>query len=245
MNPAEPQPDGDGPEDRTDQPSTPKEESLAERSARLETEAMNMGVPDPLAPEPLPQEISEDPPEQNEGQSEKISVLEEELDKAKDQMMRAVAEAENTRRLARKEREDAKKFGISGFARDLVDVADNLRRALEAVPEDLLETEPRLKNLVEGIEATERELLRSFEKNGVEKIEPIDEPFDPNFHEVMFEAPGTGKQPGIIVQVIEVGYVLNGRILRPARVAVAKDDGQGGGGEPPPAEPGSQIDTEA
>ena len=116
---------------------------------------------------------------------------------------------------------------MSGFARDLLAVSDNLRRALEAVPADLVNDE-RIKALLSGIEATERELLRTFEKNGIRKIEPVGEPFNPNFHEVMFEAPGTGQPPGTIVQVIEAGYVISDRLLRPARVGVAKNDGPAG-----------------
>ncbi len=233
------------------------EETLAERSARLEAEAarltgtLHLGENldenhDPLAPEPEPQ--AEAPPEQPaaaDGEAQaRIAALEAELDRTKDQMLRAVAETDNARKRALRDREDASKFAISSFARELLDVSDNLRRALGAVPEDLMETEPRLKNLVDGIEATERELLRSFEKNGVKKIEPLDEPFDPNFHEVMFETPGSGRPPGTITEVIEAGYVLHDRLLRPARVGVAKDDG-GAGEQPPPTGPGSTLDTEA
>ncbi len=229
-----------------------QEESLLERSVRLEAEAARLAGGDlaggddidPLAPQPLggnPDDEMDAPPAGN-AQS---AALQEQLNQAKDQMMRAIAEAENTRKRAQKDREEASKFAISGFARDLLDVADNLRRALSAVPDDLLETEPRLKNLVDGIEATERELLRSLEKNGVEKLEPTDEPFDPNFHEVMFEMPDSGKPAGTITQVIEIGYILHDRLLRPARVAIAKDDGSAdGGGPPPPTHPGGQIDTE-
>ncbi|MEM7618783.1 MAG: nucleotide exchange factor GrpE, partial [Pseudomonadota bacterium] len=173
-----------------------------------------------------------------------IETLRAELDQTKDQAIRALAEAENTRQRAKKEREDASKFAISGFARDLLDVADNLRRALDAVPEDLIEADVRVKNLLDGIEGTERQLLRSFEKNGIKKIEPIDEIFDPNFHEVMFEGPSPDKPAGTIIQVLETGYVLNDRLLRPARVGVAKDDAQSAT-EPPSTDPGSQIDTEA
>ncbi|MCB1532659.1 MAG: nucleotide exchange factor GrpE [Alphaproteobacteria bacterium] len=172
-----------------------------------------------------------------------IDALRAELEQNKEQMMRALAEAENTRKRAQKDREDASKFAVSGFAKDLLDVADNLRRALAAVPEDLLEADVRVKNLLDGIEGTERQLLRSFEKNGIQKLDPLGEPFDPNFHEVMFESPAPDKPAGTIVQVLEVGYVLNGRILRPARVGIAKDEGQGGP-QSPPTEPGGTIDTE-
>lgn len=153
-----------------------------------------------------------------------ILKLQAEIKAMKEQLLRTMAENENTRKRAIREREDAAKYAVSSFARDLVSVADNLRRALSAVPEELLGLQPQIKNLVDGIEATERDLLRSFEKNGIQKLDPINTPFDPNFHEVMFEAPITDKPNGLIIQVIEPGYTLNGRILRPARVGVAKNE---------------------
>lgn len=169
-----------------------------------------------------------------------IQVLQDQLDKTKDQMIRALAEAENARKRAQKDREEASKFAISSFARDLINVADNLRRALDAAPNTPDET---TKGLIDGIEATERELLRSFEKNGIVKAIPIDQPFDPNFHEVMFEAPIAEKPTGTIIQVLEAGYTLNGRILRPARVGVAKNTENTA--PETPSEPGQNINTEA
>ncbi len=172
----------------------------------------------------------------------KISTLENELLNAKDQMMRAMADAENARKRAAKDREDASKFAIAGFSRDLLSVADNLRRALDAAPQDVIDTIPQMKNLMDGIEATERELLRGFEKNGIKKIDPINERFDPNFHEVMFEAPFPDKENGTIIQVLEAGYTINERILRPARVGISK-----GGDEvsqTPIGESGHNLNTE-
>jgi len=225
-----------------------KEENLAERSARLEAEAVALAeqhayrAQDPLAPEPV--EDDEQDENVSEFPNEQITALQNELNTAKEQTMRALADAENTRRRAQKEREDTSKYAISSFAKDLLDVSDNLKRALNAVPADLIDTEPRLKNLVDGIEATERTLLRTFEKHGIKKLDPLDEPFDPNFHEVMFEAPSPGKPAGIIMQVIEPGYTLNNRLLKPARVGIVKDDGSAppAQGEPPA---GGHIDTEA
>ncbi len=208
---------------------------------------------DPLAPESVEQDAAaelypdKDPLEQTGGNVQNVvSGLQDELDKAKDQMMRAIAEAENTRKRAAKEREDARKFSISGFAKDLLPVADNLRRALDAAPTDLIESEPRLQALISGIEATERELLRTFEKNGITKLEPADDIFDPNIHEVMFEAPNPGKPAGTIIQVVECGYMLHDRLIRPARVGVTKDEGQAAAPqEQDPPEHGGHIDTEA
>lgn len=173
----------------------------------------------------------------------RIAALESELDKTKDQMLRALAEAENARKRALKEREDAARYSIASFSKDLLNVADNLRRALEAVPENAAQVDPRISGLIEGIEATERELLKSFEKTGIRRVDPIGENFNPNFHEVMFEAPGTGKPAGTVIQVIETGYTLHDRLLRPARVGVAKDEGYGAHTAPPPS--GGNIDTEA
>lgn len=186
---------------------------------------------DPLAPTDIDQK--------------KTDALEKELDQTKDQMMRALAEAENTRRRSLKDREDIRKYAVSEFAKDLLDFSDNFQRALEAIPAELMESDERIKNVLTGINAMETELLKTFDKHGIKKIEPLDEPFDPNFHEVMFESPGTGKAAGIIVQIIEPGYVLHDRLLRPARVGIAKDEGQGNTGNNPQNDPGSQIDTEA
>lgn len=239
-----------------------RKESLSERSARLETEAIERAkMQDALSPEPLPEEEEDLHPDYDEDDSEApsteavgtdtpnykavIQALQAELDQNKEQMIRALAEAENTRRRAQIDKEDARKFGISGFAKDLLSVADNLRRALESVPEDLVDADVRVQNLVEGIKATEREMLRAFDKNNLKKINPEKgQPFDPNYHEVMFEAPGTGQPAGAIIEVIETGYMLNERLLRPARVGVAKDEGQGSTAQGS-ADPGSTIDTEA
>lgn len=192
-----------------------------------------MSTPDPLHYDDPAQDAPRDPaPEDTLAPSPeaddlfiKVQLLEQELERTKDQLMRALAETENTRKRSLREREDAAKFAIAGFSKDIVSVADNLRRALSAVPESLTQSLPEIKNLLSGIEATERELLRSFEKNGIQKIEPLDQAFDPHFHEVMFEAFIPDKPSGTVIQVVEAGYVLNGRLLRPARVGVSKADG--------------------
>lgn len=149
----------------------------------------------------------------------------------KDQLLRALAEAENTRRRAERDREEASKYAVANFARSLLSVADNLRRALAAIPADARETDPRIDNLVVGIESTERELLNAFSRMGIKKIEAMGQIFNANFHEVMFEIPGSGKPGGTVMQVMEDGYTIHDRLLRPARVGVAKDDGSSA---PPP-----------
>lgn len=153
--------------------------------------------------------------------AEKLAKVEAALAQSNDQLLRTVAEMDNLRKRSVREREDAGKYAVTSFAKDLLDVADTFQRALQAIPAELRQDE-RINVLVQGIEATERTLLSCFEKNGIKKVEPLDQPFDPNFHEVMFEAAVPGKQGGIIIQLIEPGYVINDRLLRPARVGVAK-----------------------
>lgn len=183
--------------------------------------------PMPDAEAPAPGDSAVPAPETVAAYTDRVSELEAEAARMKDHMLRALADAENTRKRALRERDDATKFAISGFARDMLDTADNLRRAIDAIPED-----QRAANaaLIEGLEAVERGLLKTFEKHGIRKLEPMGETFDPNFHEVMFEAPVPGKAAGIIIQLVEPGYMLNDRLLRPARVGIAKGDP--GGGDP-------------
>lgn len=148
--------------------------------------------------------------------------LEAEVSSLKDQLLRALAEAENIRRRAQREREDIAKYAVSGFAKELLSVADNLRRALDAVPADSRETDELLKTLATGVEATERQLSSAFDRVGIKKLEPLGAPFDPNFHQVMFEIENTGQSAGTVVQVLQAGYTIHGRLLREAMVGVAK-----------------------
>ena len=153
---------------------------------------------------------------------ERVTQLEAEVASLKDQLLRSMAEAENTRRRAQRDREDASKYAVSSFAKELVTVADNLRRALEAVPPEGREQDEMLKGLAVGVEATERQLIAAFERAGIKKIDPTGELFDPNFHQVMFEIENTGKAAGTVVQVLQPGYTIHGRLLREAMVGVAK-----------------------
>ena len=161
--------------------------------------------------------------------------LEAEVAALNDKLLRALAEGENLRRRAQREREDTARFAIAGFARDVLAVADNLGRALEALPADARTGDGPLAPFVEGVELTERELQSVFERHGVQKIDPLGQPFDHNLHEAMYEVPTRDAPPGTVVQVVEPGYVLNGRLLRAARVGVAK--------APPDAPPVTGIDT--
>lgn len=158
--------------------------------------------------------------------TDEADILRAELEKMKDQALRAMAEAENTRRRLLREREDVRKYAIADFAKDLLDFSDNFSRALGAIPAEA-KNEDLFRNVIEGIESMSKDLVRTMEKHGITKIEPMNEPFNPNFHEALFEAPGTGKPAGMVVEVIEPGYVIQERLLRPARVGIAKDEGQG------------------
>ncbi|PZO77732.1 MAG: nucleotide exchange factor GrpE [Micavibrio aeruginosavorus] len=180
-----------------------------------------------IAPEqqqaPAPDTGERQEPTAEEIAASRIKSLEADVLDAKEKMMRALADAENTRRRAVKDREDASKFAVSGFAKDLLDFSDNFQRALAAIPEEL-HSDERVSGIIVGLQAMDSQLLKTFEKNGIKKIEPMDEPFNPNFHEVMFEAPIPGKPGGIIIQVVEAGYVLNDRLLRAAKVGISKAD---------------------
>jgi molecular chaperone GrpE len=169
-----------------------------------------------------------------------INELEAELAAMTDKMQRALAEAENTRRRAERDRHEAMKYGAVGLARDLLSVSDNLRRALEALPEDARDGDGWAKDLITGVELIEREFLDAFGKHGVVKMEPMGEPFDHNFHQAMFEMEDPEKPAGTVVQQMQPGYRLHDRLLRAAMVGVSKggpkaekkaeEDGESGDG---------------
>lgn len=166
-------------------------------------------------------------PLENNDDASRIASLEVELAEAKDRTLRALAEVENTRKRSERAQQDANKFAVTGFAKDMLDVADNMRRAIDAVPVDQADENEQVKMLMEGIQATQSVMLRAFEKHGIELIAPEGGRFDPNLHEVMFEAEMPGEAAGMIIQLLEPGYALNGRLLRPARVGVSKGDSSG------------------
>lgn len=157
------------------------------------------------------------------GRTDPAEALRAEIADLKDRLLRAVAETENVRRRSEREKEDAQKYGVTRFARELTSVADNLRRALTSVPEHARAEHDGLKTLLEGVELTERSLLSAFEKAGITRIEPKPgDKADPHRHEVMFEIPGTGQPAGTIVQVVQTGYAIHDRLLCAAQVGVAK-----------------------
>jgi molecular chaperone GrpE len=141
----------------------------------------------------------------------------------KDRLLRSLAEMENLRRRTEKQVADERVYGIASFARDMLAVADNMRRALDAVTPELRETaDPAVKALIEGVELTERELLKVLEKHGVKKLEPLGSRFDPNLHQAMYEVPDPSVPAGTVVQAVQAGYTIGDRVLRPALVAVSK-----------------------
>ena len=176
-----------------------------------------------------------------------------EIDRLKEQMLRIAAEAENTKRRAERESNDARAYAIQKFARDLLGVADNLQRALQHAPRD--DADPAVKNLVVGLDMTEKELLGAFERNGLKRVEPArGEKFDPNFHQAMMEQSAEEIVPGRVLQVMQPGYELMGRIVRPAMVIVADkasgaalggDDGPKGGYGCGSNGAGGTVDTKA
>lgn len=152
-----------------------------------------------------------------------VETLQKEAAEARDRMLRTLAEMENLRKRTSKEVADARLYGITGFARDVLDIADNLQRALDAVPaEARAAADPGLTSLIEGVELTERSLLNALEKHGVKKFDPQGQKFDPNFQQAMFEVPDASVPSGTVVQVVQAGYTIGERVLRPALVGVAK-----------------------
>ena len=160
-----------------------------------------------------------------------VETLQKEVAEARDRMLRTLAEMENLRKRTTKEVADARLYGITGFARDVLDIADNLQRALDAVPpEARAAADPGLTALIEGVELTERSLLNALEKHGVKKLDPQGQKFDPNFHQAMYEVPDASVPSGTVVQIMQAGYTIGDRVLRPALVGVAT-----GGAKPAPA----------
>jgi molecular chaperone GrpE len=141
----------------------------------------------------------------------------------KDKLLRSLAEMENLRKRTERQVADAREYGIAGFARDILAVADNMERALGALDADLREkADAGTKALLDGVELTERELLKVLDKHGVKKFEPLDEKFDPNLHQAMFEVPDASRPAGTVARVIQPGYMIGERVLRPALVGIAK-----------------------
>lgn len=176
-----------------------------------------------------------------------VALLEAEVASLKDQLLRTLAESENVRRRAQRDREESLKYAAAPVIKDLLAVADNLQRALESVPQELLaENEPTM-NLRLGVEMTLKELRSVFERHGIRTIDPLGERLDPHLHEAMYEVEDPAKPAGTVVQVIQPGYRLHDRLLRAARVGIAKGGPKAGAPENNDngAKPGDSVDTQA
>jgi len=156
-------------------------------------------------------------------EADALAALEAEKTDLRDKLLRTLAEMENLRRRTERDVADARSYAVTNFARDMLNVADNVRRALESVSDEARAgAEGPFKALLEGIELTERDLLKTLERHGVKRLDPQGQKFDPNLHQAMFEVPNPDVPNGTVVQVVQSGYVIGGRVLRPALVGVAK-----------------------
>ena len=183
-------------------PDAAAAEAAAEAAANVENEAVKEAV----ASEPDPLEL-----------------LKAENAELRDRYLRLAAEMDNLRRRTEREVKDAKSYSVAGFARDMLAVSDNLRRALDAIPPEAKATgDAGLTTLIEGVDMTERSMLSALERHGVRKLEPVGQKFDPNFHQAMFEVPNAEVPNNTVVQVVQAGFSIGERVLRPAMVGVAK-----------------------
>ena len=199
----------------------PKAETDTAQANTSDADTINAETEAASAPDEQP---SEQPaPEEHKEEPEEIDP-EQQIADLNEKMLRLAAELENTRRRAERDKSDALRYGVTGFARDMVSVGDNLTRALNAIEEtDREGLSENMVNLLEGVGATQRDLMAALQRNGLKPIAPEGEKFDPNFHEAIYEAPGTGRDSGTIIEVVEIGYMIGERLLRPAKVGVAKD----------------------
>ncbi|KAB0267524.1 nucleotide exchange factor GrpE [Microvirga brassicacearum] len=171
-----------------------------------------------------------------------VVTLEAERNELKDKFLRLMADMENLRRRTEREVADARAYAVANFARDMLNVADNVRRGIENVPEEARESaEGAFKALLEGIDLTERDLQKTLERHGVKKLDPLGQKFDPHVHQAMFEVPNADVPSGTVVQVVQSGYVIGDRVLRPALVGVAKGGPKTNGGEPQGADNASSA----
>ncbi len=189
------------------------------------------------ANDPLPEDMTDadtQAPEHEDPLLEKIRLLEEENATLREQRIRALAEADNIRKRAQRDLEESAKYAVTGFARDMVSVLENLIRASESIPADVSAANELLKTLGEGVNLTLQELLNIFERYGIKRIDPMNQKFDHNFHQAVVQVESADVPPGTVIQVVQAGYVIHDRLLRPAMVAVSK-----------PGEAPKKVDTTA
>jgi molecular chaperone GrpE len=189
----------------------------------------------------LPEEFRDEPPP--DGAEGELAALKAEVEAQRDRALRALAEIENVRKRLERERDEARSYSVTRFARDMLTVADNLTRALAAFPTDArARSDDSVKAVLDGVEATARELSAALGRHGVKPIDAQGQRFDPHLHQAIAEVPAPGAQPGTVVNVVQPGYTIGERLLRPAMVTVAKASGQA-----PPSQNGSgnTVDTKA
>ena len=181
-------------------------------------------------PGPAPADVASEP--------DALAQLEAERTELKERLLRTLADMENLRRRTEREVAEARTYAVSNFARDMLTVADNFQRAIDSVPAEARAAgDPALSALIEGIELTERDLLKTLERHGVKRLDPEGQRFDPHLHQAMFEVPNPEVPAGTVVQVVQSGYVIGDRVLRPALVGVAK----GGPKSPSPDRGGDSV----
>jgi molecular chaperone GrpE len=202
----------------------------------LISEVMNDTTDTPMPGHGAGQEAQADPAQA--AAPKPSTSLDRELADMKDRLLRTLAEMENLRKRTEREVADARTYGVTGFARDILTVADNMHRAMSALDDELRSTAGEsLKGLLDGVELTERELLNVLEKHGVKKLEPLKQKFDPNRHQAMYEIEDASVPSGTVLQVVQSGYTIGERVLRPALVGVSKGGPKAGAAAPaePPA----------
>lgn len=177
--------------------------------------------------------------------AERLVAAEAEIARLKDEYLRALAETENVRRRAARDRQEASQYAVSSFARDLLSVADNLQRALGSVAEEARKQDPALDALMSGVEMTEKELLAVLDRHGVKRIAALGQPFDPHVHEALYEIPDASVPHGTVLQEVQPGYTIHDRTLRPARVGLARGGPKQGAeiddSEPPPRQEDGDV----
>lgn len=199
---------------------------MADEKPNQETEDENTAAADPAQAEDhqVENQAGENPEHSEDGDIEldPITVLEMERDDLKDQALRAMAEVENMRRRTERELAQARKYGHANFARDLLSAIDNLKRAVDVLPEDRSGLDANMTNLVVGVEMIHQEITSVLERHGINVINPDGEKFDYDKHQAMFEIPTNDVEPGMVVQVAQNGWMLHDRLLTPAMVGVSK-----------------------
>jgi molecular chaperone GrpE len=217
----------DAPENAEDKAANARAEKTEGIDSIISADAINRAIRKAAeAPDEAFESAKEEVVEGGELATEALESLkadyEAKLSEMKDQLLRAVAETENVRRRAARDVEETSKYAVSGFARDMITVGENLFLALGSVPEEARKDEGMLKSFADGVDMTLRELLNAFEKHGIQRVDPIGEKFDHNRHQAVSQVEDPSKEPNTVLHVMQAGYVINDRLLRPAMVVVSK-----------------------